>query len=87
MNVDKTKTIQLLFGKRSSVSKVNPFDVCGEWVVCNSIQCMKCQRWIGSARIGSAWKTFQELNDVLIGKQGLSLKQWGKINQCCVRPV
>ena len=40
-----------------------------------------------SARIGSAWKTFQELNDVLIGKQGLSLKQWGKIIQCCVRPV
>ena len=33
MNVDKTKGMQLLFGKRSSVSKVDPFSVCGEWVV------------------------------------------------------
>ena len=33
MNVDKTKGMQLLFGKRSSVSKVDPFGVCGEWVV------------------------------------------------------
>ena len=24
---------------------------------------------------------------MLVGKQGLSLKQWGKIYQCCVRPV
>ena len=46
VNVDKTKTIQLLFGKKSSVSKVNSFDVCGERVACNSIQCMKCQRWV-----------------------------------------
>ena len=46
VNVDKTKTIQLLFGKKSSVSKVNPFDVCGERVACNSIQCMKCHRWV-----------------------------------------
>ena len=28
-----------------------------------------------SARIGSAWKKFRELNGVLVGKQGLSLKQ------------
>ena len=24
---------------------------------------------------------------MLVGKQGLSSKQWGKIYQCCVRPV
>ena len=40
-----------------------------------------------SARIGSAWKKFRELSGVLVGKQGLSLKQKGKIYQCCVRPV
>ena len=40
-----------------------------------------------SARIGSAWKKFRELIGVLVTKQGLSLKQLGKIYQCCVRPV
>ena len=40
-----------------------------------------------SARIGSAWKKFRELSGVLVEKQGLSLKQQGKIYQCCVRPV
>ena len=40
-----------------------------------------------SARIGSAWKKSRELSDVLVGKQVLSLKLWGKIYQCCVRPV
>ena len=40
-----------------------------------------------SARIGSAWKKFRELSDVLVGKKGLSLKQRRKIYQCCVRPV
>ena len=40
-----------------------------------------------SARIGSAWKKFRELSGVLVEKQGLSLKQKGKIYQCCVRPV
>ena len=43
LNVDKTKGMQLLFGKKSSVSKVDP---CGERVGCNSIQCTKCQRWV-----------------------------------------
>ena len=32
-----------------------------------------------SGRIGSVWKKFNEFSDVLVGKQGLSLKQWGKI--------
>ena len=40
-----------------------------------------------SARIGIVWKKFMELSGVLVGKQGLSLKQRGKIYQCCVRPV
>ena len=46
VNVDKTKGMQLLLGKKSSVSKVDPCDVCGEWVGCNSIQCKKCQWWV-----------------------------------------
>ena len=45
VNVDKTKSMQLLFGKKSTVSKVDLFGVCGERVGCNSIQCAKCQRW------------------------------------------
>ena len=44
--VDKTKGLQLSFGKKSSVSKVDPCGVCGEWVGCNSSQCTKCQRWV-----------------------------------------
>ena len=40
-----------------------------------------------SARISSAWKKFRELNGVFVWKQGLFLKQQGKIYQFCVRPV
>ena len=40
-----------------------------------------------NARIGSAWKKFRELSGVLVRKQGLYLKQRGKIYQCCVRPA
>ena len=36
-DVYKTKGTGLLFGTRSSVSKVNPCSVCGECVGCNSI--------------------------------------------------
>ena len=32
VNVDKTKGMQLLFGKKISVSKVDPCGVCGERV-------------------------------------------------------
>ena len=32
-----------------------------------------------STRIGSACKKFRELSGVLVGKQGISLKQRGKI--------
>ena len=46
VNVDKTKAMQLLFGKKSSVSKVDPCGVCGERVGYNSVQCTKCQRWV-----------------------------------------
>ena len=34
-----------------------------------------------SARIGSAWKNLMELSGMLVGNQGLSLKQQGKIHQ------
>ena len=37
VNVDKTEDMQLLFGKRISVSKVDPYAVCGERVGCNCI--------------------------------------------------
>ena len=43
MNVDKTKGMQLIFGTKNSVLKV---DVCGEWVGCNSIKCTKRQVWV-----------------------------------------
>ena len=46
VNVDKTKGMQILFGKKSSVSKVDPCGVCRERVGCNSVQCRKCQRWV-----------------------------------------
>ena len=46
VNVDKTKGMQFLFGKKSSVLKVDPCCVCGERVGCNSIQCIKCPRWV-----------------------------------------
>lgn len=38
------------------------------------------------ARNSGTWKNFTELSDVLVVKQGLSLKQQ-KIYQCCVEPV
>ena len=145
VNVNKTKGIHLLFGKKSSFSKVDYCAVCGEWVGCNSIQCMKYQRsahhhfsdmarhvsllscqdvfvcriclghnclleeklefkrgedvlkeekfcYLGnmtscyggasealSARIGSVRKKFRELSGMLVGKQTLSLKQWGVV--------
>ena len=46
VNVNKTNGMQLLFGKKSSVSKVDPCGVCDEQVGCNSIQCTKCQSWV-----------------------------------------
>ena len=45
VNVDKTKGMQLLFGKKGGVSKVDPCGVCAKRVGCNSIKCTKCQRW------------------------------------------
>ena len=41
VNVDKTKGMLLLFGKKSSVSKLDPCGVCVEQGICNSIQCNK----------------------------------------------
>ena len=50
MNVDKAKGMQLLFGKKSSVLKVDPCCVSGERFGCSFIQCTKCQRWIQCRR-------------------------------------
>ena len=46
VNADKIKYMYLLFGKKSSVSKVDPCGVYGERVGCNCIQCTKYQRWV-----------------------------------------
>ena len=40
VNVDKTKGVQILFGKKSSVFES------GERVGSNSVQCMKCQKLV-----------------------------------------
>ena len=37
-------------------------------------------------RIRSMWKKFTELSGMLVGQQGLTLQQQGKIYQCCIRP-
>ena len=50
--VDNTKGMQLLFGKKSSVSKVDPCGFCGEQVNCNSVQHIKCQRWVHHCYFG-----------------------------------
>ena len=46
MNVEKTKEIQLLYGKKAYVLKVDHCDACGERVDCNSIRCTKCLNWV-----------------------------------------
>ena len=46
VNVDKTKVMQILFGKKGSVLKVDYCSVCGEQVGCNSTQCRKYQRGV-----------------------------------------
>ena len=45
VSVGKAKGMPSLFGKISSVLKVDPCGVCGEQVGFNSIQCAKCQSW------------------------------------------
>ena len=46
VNFDKTKGMHLLFGKKSSFSKVDPCGVCGERVGFNSIKCAKYPSWV-----------------------------------------
>ena len=66
VSVDKTKGMQLLFGKKSSVSKVDPCGVRDERVGCNSIKCTKYQRWVhrcfsdvpGQVGLLSRWDAF-----------------------------
>ena len=48
------------------VVKVDSCGVCGEWIGCNFIQCMKCQRWVHQCcsdvlrqvRLPSCWDVF-----------------------------
>ena len=40
-----------------------------------------------SVSTGSVCKKFKELSGELAKKQSLSLEQWGKTYQCCVRPA
>ena len=51
------------------------------------ISCYGGESEILSARISTGWKKLKKLGGVLVGKHGSSLKRWGKIYQCCVRPV
>ena len=46
MNGGKTEGIQLLFGMKSSLSKADPCGVYGGLAGSNSIQCIKCQKWV-----------------------------------------
>ena len=46
VNVDKAKGMELLFGKKNCVLKVDPCCVSGKRVGCNRVQCTKCQRWV-----------------------------------------
>ena len=39
--------MELLFGKKSIFSKVDPSAVCGEHVGCNSIQYTRCRNEMG----------------------------------------
>ena len=43
--------------------------------MCHIISCYSGTSEAVNARIGIAWKKFRELNSVLVGKLGLSLKQ------------
>ena len=45
VDVEKTRRMQLLHGKKAFISKVDPCAACGEQVgCCNSIWCKKCQK-------------------------------------------
>ena len=42
----ENKRHAVIIWERNSVSKVDTYGVCGEWFGCNSVQCVKCQRWV-----------------------------------------
>ena len=44
-NVENTKGMQLLYGKKTYVSNLQPCGVFGERVGCNSFQYIRCQKW------------------------------------------
>ena len=71
VNVNKAKGMQLLFGKKSSVSKADPCGFCGEQVGCNSIQCMKCLRWVHHCSDVPRWVSLLSCWDVFICRKCL----------------
>ena len=62
------------------LEEVEKFCYLGDKISCNG-----GASEVVSVRISSAWEKFRELSGVLVGKQGLSLKQRRKIYQCCAR--
>ena len=74
VNFIKTKGMQLLFGKKSVVFQKWILVMSGEQVGCNSIQCMKCQRWVHhhcsdkprQVSLLSCWDVFVEHGLVII---------------------
>ena len=57
------------------------------YYLCDMISCYSEASDAVSARTGSVSKKSRKLSGVLVGRQGLSLKQQEKIYQFCVRPV
>ena len=73
----------LKFKKGENVSEeVEKFCCLGD-----KISCYRGASEAVSSTIGGAWKKFMELSGVLVGKKSLSLRQRGKVYQCCVSPV
>ena len=74
VSVNKTKGLQLLFGKKRGVSNVDLFGVCGEQVGCNSIHFAKCQKWFHrccsdvprQVSLPSCWNVFVCREHVLV---------------------
>ena len=46
LNVEKTKVIHLLYGKKAYAAKADPCGAFGERVGCDSSQYIRCQKWV-----------------------------------------
>ena len=40
-----------MYGKKTNVPKMDPWGVCGDRVGCNSIRCIKSQKWARPRKI------------------------------------